>query len=360
MVTRSVALLVGTRKGLYMFRGGAARKRWRAEGPFFPGEPVYHAAFDPRDGASLYAACNATWGGPRIQVSRDLGRTWTVAGNPAFSDDASLTLKRTWHIEPGHATQPNVVWAGTEPAALFRSVDRGMTWTHVGSLRAHAKEHAWSPGAGGEGLHSIALDPEDPKKLAIGISVVGVYESHDGGATWTLSNEGTRTPLPVPKESQVGRCVHHLLGHPKTPGVRFQQNHVGTYWRAGGDARWREVTTGLPSDFGFAAALHPHDAATAFVVPLEVPGRTTPLPGAAVYRTTDCGESWRRLATGLPRGSRLEVLREGLTTDHFDPVGVYFGTTNGEVWASANEGRSWARVAAYLPTVLSVTAATLA
>ena len=356
-MAKGVAILVGTRKGAYVFRATGARKRWKLEGPYFGAEPVYHVAFDPRDGSSLYAAVNSAFGGPRIEVSRDLGRTWKTAQNPAF-DDPALTFKRTWHIEAGHASQPKVMWAGTEPAGLFRSDDRGMTWTHVPSLRAHAAEHEWSPGAGGEGLHSIALDPTDPKGISIGISVAGVYDSADGGRTWTIANRGTRTVMPVPKEVQHHRCVHHLVAHPTVPGVRAQQNHVGTYWGANGG--WREISAGLPSDFGFAMALHPGDAETAFVFPLAVPERLAPEPGAAVWRTRDAGKRWKRLAGGLPRGARLEVLREGMSTDRLDPAGVYFGSTTGDLWASADEGKSWSLVAEYLPQILSVGTATLA
>jgi len=354
---KGVAILVGTRKGAYVFRATAARKRWKREGPYFAGEPVYNVSFDPRDGASLFAAVNPTFGGPRIEVSRDLGKTWKTASNPAF-DDPALTFKRTWHIEAGHESQPRVVWAGTEPAALFRSDDRGMTWTHVPSLRAHATEHQWGPGAGGEGLHSIALDPADPKRISIGISVAGVYDSADGGRSWAIANRGTRTVMPVPKDVQYHRCVHHFVAHPTVPGVRFQQNHVGTYW--GQNGGWREITDGLPGDFGFGAALHPHDAEAAYVFPLEGRTRLAPEPGAAVWRTRDSGKSWKRLATGLPR-AQLQVLREGLATDRLDPAGVYFGSsTTGDLWASADEGKSWSLVAEYLPTILSVSTATLA
>jgi hypothetical protein len=355
-MAKGVAILVGTRKGAYLFRSSASRKRWKAEGPYFSGEPVYHVAFDPRDRSSLFAALNPGWGGPRIEVSRDLGRTWKAAKNPAF-DDPALTFQRTWHIEAGHASQPKVVWAGTEPAALFRSDDGGMTWTHMPGLRAHAAEHKWGPGAGGEGLHSIALDPNDPKRMSIGISVAGVYDTRDGGRTWSIANRGTRTPLPVDKDVESQRCVHHLVSHPAVSGVRFQQNHVGTYW--GQDGGWREITAGLPGDFGFAAAIHPHDPETAFVFPLAPRDRLAPEPGAAVWRTRDAGKSWKRLAGGLPRGARLEVLREGLATDRLDPAGVYFGATSGYLWASRDEGKSWSLVAEYLPGILSVSTATL-
>ena len=188
--------------------------------------------------------------------------------------------------------------------------------------------------------------------------MAGVYDSRDGGRTWTINNRGTRTVLPVPDEVESQRCVHHFVTHPTIPGVRFQQNHVGTYW--GQDGGWREVTEGLPGDFGFGAAVHPQDAETAFVFPLKDRDRLAPEPGAAVWRTRDAGRGWKRLAKGLPRGARFEVLREGLATDRLDPAGVYFGTTSGHLWASADEGVSWSLVAEYLPPILSVSTATLA
>lgn len=382
-MARGVALLVGTKKGLYIFRSSGARSRWKREGPHFPGEPVYHAVFDARDGRSLYAACNWTWGGPKIRVSRDLGKTWTVTANPAFRPDAvvkvfqhvkdpvtgewtskatttTLSFKRTWHIEPGHPAQPNVVWAGVEPAALFRSDDRGESWQEVTALTEHPSREKWEPGGGGLGLHSIALDPADPRRLTIAISAGGAFETSDGGGSWRPANAGTRADfLPGAASPEVGQCVHHLVAHPTAPGVRFQQNHCGVYWREDGDARWQDRSAGLPSEYGFAAAIHPHDSETAYVIPLESKLRHAAPPGIAVYRTRDRGKTWARLARGLPRGASLEVMREGLTADRLDPVGLYFGATNGEVWASRDEGRAWEQVAAYLPPVLSVTAVTI-
>ena len=381
-MSRSVTVLVGTKKGAYRFKSGAPRERWRMVGHDFAGQPVYHVTFDPRDGRSLFAAINATWGGPRIEVSRDLGATWRTAKNPAFPARSPLTFSRTWHIEPGHASDPKVVWCGTEPAALFRSEDHGLTWEGVPGLNDHSERRHWSPGGGGLGLHSIAIDAVDPRSMMIGISAAGVYESADGGVTWSSANRGSTAVLPAGGETDdLGRCVHHLVAHPVVPGIRFQQNHVGTYFgtqsgsasrgvqtaqtaqtgqtgQTGSIARngrsgWRNVTKGLSGDYGFAAAIHPRDAATAYVFPLEDSMRMTGAAGG-VYRTTDGGTRWVRQARGLPRGARYEVMREGLATDGLDPVGVYFGTTSGELWASADEGRSWSRIAEHLPAILSV------
>ena len=362
-MAKSVALLIGTKKGLFILRSGAGRTRWRSDGPHFAGEPVYHASHDPRDGASLYVAVNMSWGGPRIEVSRDLGKTWKTAANPAFPAGSDMSFTKTWHIEPGHAATPEVVWAGVDHGALFRSDDRGMTWTIVKGLTDHPTQKLWGPGGAGTiNLHSIAVDAVDPKRLAIGISSGGVYETRDGGKTWTPRNAGLTTDTYAPGvKMEAGQCVHHVVAHPKAGGVRFMQAHEGIWWWNEAKTRWDTGgDTGRPANYGFAAAIHPHDEDTAYAFPLDWPQRMTNVLGAAVYRTRDRGKTWKRFATGLPKGAPMEVMREGLATDRLDPAGVYFGTNAGEVWASRDEGRSWERVAAYLPPVLSVGTATLA
>lgn len=359
MAKRSVAVLVGTKKGAYIFRGDAARRRWKAEGPLFPGEPVYHLAFDPRDGRSIWAACNYTWGGPKIRLSRDLGKTWSITSNPVFREPSSLTFKRAWHIEPGPASKPDVVWVGIEPAALFKTTDGGKYWDPAIGLNDHPSREKWEAGGGGLGLHSIAIDAADPNRMAIAISAGGAYESRDGGITWRPWNEATRAEHLPKKRPEVGQCVHHLVAHPTVGGVWFQRNHFGVYWRGADDKKWLETTAGLPTDYGFAGALHPSDAKTAYVIPLEGRMRMSPPAGLAVYRTADRGKTWRRLDRGIPKAALAEVMREGLSTDRLEPVGLYFGTTSGELWASASEGTSWERIASYLPPILSVTTATL-
>ncbi len=353
-MAKSVVLLVGTKKGLFTLRSDD-RKKWTVEGPYASPAPVYHASFDPRD-RSMYAAVNSTWGGSRIEYSRDLGKTWQVSKNPAFPEGSERTFSQTWHIEPGHATTPNVVWAGVEPAGLFKSEDRGETWSLVRSLEEHPSRREWQPGFGGLGLHSIAIDAADPRFMQVGISVGGVYTSKDGGATWDRDNAKTGGKEDRP---DVFSCIHKLLAHPKTAGVRFMRVHLEVYWRDPGETTWTHRTTGLPTAFGFAAAIHPHDPKTAWCIPLHDTKRTAIEPGIAVYKTTDRGESWSRHDKGLPAGAPLESLREGMHTDRFDDVGVYFGTANGDVYASRDEGKSWDRIAQYLPYVVSVHAATI-
>lgn len=352
-MTKQVMLLVGTKKGLYRMRSDADRKKWTTEDPYGAPAPIHHASYDPRDG-SMYAAINSTWGGSRIEYSRDLGKTWNVSKNPAFPEDSGRTFYQTWHIEPGHAKTPNVVWAGVEPAALFKSEDRGETWQWMRSLEEHPSRPKWNPGAGGLGLHSIAIDADDPKKMNIGISAGGAFNTTDGGATWNADNAATGQS----ERPDVFSCIHKLLAHPKVSGVRFMRVHLEVYWREPGETTWTYRTAGLPTSFGFAAAIHPHDRAAAYVIPLHDMKRLAVEPGIAVYSTRDRGATWTRNDKGLP-AAPLEALREGMHTDTFDPVGVYFGTANGEVYASRDEGKSWDRIAQYLPYVTSVHAATI-
>ncbi|HZP96868.1 MAG TPA: exo-alpha-sialidase [Candidatus Limnocylindria bacterium] len=352
-MAKSVVLLVGTKKGLYTMRSGD-RKKWTVGEPYGAPAPVHHAAFDPRDG-SMYAAINSTWGGSRIEYSRDLGKTWTVSKNPAFPPGSDRTFYQTWHIEPGHAKTPNVVWAGVEPAALFKSEDRGETWSLNTALDGHPSRKQWVPGFGGMGLHSIAIDAADPSFMQVGISVGGVYTTRDGGASWERDNTRRGGAQDRP---DVFSCIHKLLAHPVAPGVRFMRVHEEVYWRDPGETAWTFRTTGLPSNFGFAAAIHPRDPKTAWCIPLHGMKRTA-TDGIAVYKTTDRGASWTRNDAGLPKGAPLESLREGMHTDRFDDVGVYFGTANGDVYASLDEGKTWDRIAQYLPYVTSVHAATI-
>jgi len=364
-MTKSVMLLVGTKKGLFTMRS-SDRRKWSTEEPYGAPAPVHHASFDPRD-QSMYAAINSTWGGSRIEYSRDLGKTWSVGANPKFPEGSDRSFYQTWHIEPSHASTPNVVWAGVEPAALFMSEDRGETWKLNRALDDQPSRKEWVPGFGGMGLHSIAIDAADARFMQVGISVGGVYTSHDGGASWERDNRQTGGPGgasfertgPDDRRPDVFGCIHKLLAHPKVGGVRFMRVHEEVYWREPGETTWTFRTPGLPSNFGFAAAIHPHDRSTAWCIPLDGRIRTAETPGIAVYKTADKGASWTRHDQGLPQGAPLESLREGMHNDRFDDVGVYFGTANGDVYASLDEGRSWDRIAQYLPYVTSVHAATI-
>ena len=352
-MAKKVTLLVGTKKGLFILRGDGERKKWDLEGPQWSPMPLHHAAYDPRDG-SMYAAVNASWGGPRIEYSRDMGKTWTVSQNPSFPEGSDRTFRQTWHIEPGHVSQPNVLWAGIEPAALFRSEDRGVTWTLNKALDDHPSRAKWTPGFGGLGLHSIAIDAKDPNKMNIGVSAGGAYKTTDGGKTWEQDNATNQSERP-----DVFTCIHKLLAHPEEPGLRFMRVHEEVYWRDPGETTWRFITPGLPTNFGFSAAIHPRDRSTAYVIPLDGMRRTASPFGIGVYRTRDKGKTWDKLEKGLPQGAPMETLREGMHNDRLDPMGLYFGTANGGVWASRDEGESWTRIAQYLPYITSVHAATI-
>ena len=354
-MAKKMAILVGTKKGLYVLRGDTNRQKWEVEGPQWAPAPIHHATYDPRDG-SMYAAVNQTWGGSRIEHSRDLGKTWTTASNPKFPEGSDRTFSQTWHIEPGHPATPNVMWAGTEPAALFKSEDRGESWSILQSLDDQPTRAKWVPGFGGMGLHSIAIDAKDPKRMSVGISVGGVYTTTDGGKTWTQDNKKTGGDSERP---DVVYCIHKLLAHPVESGLRFMRVHEEVYWRDPSETTWRHSTTGLPTNFGFAAAMHPRDTRTAYVIPLDGMTRAATPFGIGVYRTQDKGKSWQKLEKGLPHGAPLETLREGMHNDELDPMGLYFGTANGDVWASRDEGETWARIAQYLPYVTSVHAATI-
>lgn len=360
-MARGVTLLVGTKKGLYVYRSDADRGKWTAEGPHFAGQPIYNALLDERDGQTMYAGVNATWGGPRIEVSRDGGRTWKTSANPAFPEDTGLTFKRTWHFEAGAASQPDVVWAGVEPAALFRSDDRGESWTLVRSLQDHPTRTKWEAGNGGLCLHSIAIDPADPARMTVAISAAGIFHTIDGGATWETRLTGM-VPFggeaPDAQYPELNQCPHRVFTHPRRSGTMFLRSHQRVYWWDEGAERWQDRTEGLPSIFGFAAAIHPHDPDSGYVIPLDEETRLADPPGIAVYATRDRGKTWERRDRGLPAGAQLEVLRAGMCTDRLEPAGVYFGSTNGEVWASRDEGRTWEHVAAHLPRVYSVSAGT--
>src|SRR2546430_2533128 len=239
-MARKVTVLVGTKKGLYIRRGDANRQKFEVDGPRWAPAPTHHATYDPRDG-SMYAAVNQTWGGSRIEHSRDMGKTWTTSSNPKFPEGSDRTFSQTWHIEPGHQATPNVIWAGTEPAALFKSEDRGESWSIVQSLDDQPTRAKWVPGFGGMGLHSIAIDAKDPKKMQVGISVGGVYTTTDGGATWAQENTVSGAERP-----DVFMCIHKLLAHPEASGVRLMRVHAGGYRRDPGETPLRCSTPGLP------------------------------------------------------------------------------------------------------------------
>lgn len=357
-----VLLLVGTMKGLFILRGSDDRSTWEIGGPHFPGFPVYAAAFDSRAGRQRIWAGPVSWHwGGVLRSSDDFGKTWTdpQSANVAFPKSSGASLKQIWQILPGRPEEPDTLYCGVEPAALFVSKDAGESWSLVKGLWNHPHRPKWQPGGGGLCLHTILPDPTDRKRMRIAVSTAGMYASDDGGKTWRASNSGVRAEFLPDKYPEFGQCVHKVVQSPGDPKRLYLQNHWGLYRSDDRGETWTDVANGVPSDFGFPIAIHPRDRETAWIVPLESDMfRCTPQGKLRVYRTRDGGASWKPLTRGLPQKNALEtVVRDALAVDAQDPVGVYFGTRSGKVWASSDEGTNWSMVAEGLPPVVAVKAA---
>lgn len=355
---KKTSVLVGTKKGLLIFTS-ADRKRWKLDGPFLNGKEINHAVFDARTGR-IHATANDPWFGSELVWSDNRGKTWQSAKqNPAFPADSGLKLDRIWHIEPGPAGQPKLLYAGVAPAALFRSEDGGKTWREVTGLTKHPSRPKWNPGAGGMCLHSIALDAANPNRLFVAISAAGVFRTEDGGANWKPANRGTRAEFQPIKYPEFGQCVHKLRLAPGKSSLLFQQNHCGVYRSADAGDTWQEITKGLPSDFGFPLVIHPREPETIYVIPLKgAEFRCPPGNRLRVFRSRNGGRKWEALSKGLPPDDAFVGLyREAMATDDLDPAGIYFGTNTGKVFVSTNEGDTWKLLADNLPPVYSISAA---
>jgi|SRR5579875_156803 hypothetical protein len=368
-----VRLLVGTRKGAFVLTSGAKRDRWDVSGPHFGGWEVYHVAGSPVDPDRIWASQTSSWFGQVVQRSDDGGSTWQPVGND-FSYDGEpgthlwydgsprpWSFTRIWHLEPslGDAT---TVWAGAQDAALFRSADGGSTWRELTGLRRHPSGPGWQPGAGGLCLHTVLLHPQDPSRLLVAISAAGVFTSRDGGETWAAANRGLRSEgVLADPDAEVGHCVHKVVAHPSAPEVLYMQKHWDVMRSDDWGASWYEVSGDLPSDFGFAIAVHAHEPSTVYVVPIKSDSEHYPPEGRLrVYRSRTGGGDWEPLTQGLPQAHcYVNVLRDAMAVDSLDPCGVYFGTTGGQVYASADAGDTWTAVARDLPAVLSVEAQVL-
>jgi len=348
-------LLAGTKKGLFTL-ASTDRRSWQMHGPFQTGREINHAIYDPRN-HRLCATANDSWFGSEVVWSADLGKHWESAKrNPAFGRKSKVKLDRIWHLEPGRASEPKVLYAGVAPAALFRSDDAGKTWEEIQTLSRHPTRSRWHPGAGGLCLHSIVVDPVKPDRLFVGISAVGVFRTDDAGKTWHTANQGTRANFLPQKYPEYGQCVHKLLMADSRQSLLFQQNHCGVYRSGDAGRSWQEITKGLPSDFGFPLAIHPREPETIYVIPLKgAEFRCPPGGKLRVFRSRNGGRTWKALTKGLPQQNAFAgIYREGMATDSGDPAGVYFGTNTGKLFGSADEGDSWRLIADDLPPVYSV------
>jgi hypothetical protein len=388
-----VRVLVGTHKGAFVLTSDGKREKWDVSGPHFAGWEIYHMKGSPADPNRIYASQTSDWFGQIIQRSDDGGKTWHQPGTPPgtplpqfpakasnkFVYDASesgkpLTthqwydgtqhpweFKRVWHLEPS-LDDPGTIYAGVEDAAIFRSIDGGESWKELSGLRGHGTGPKWQPGAGGLCLHTIILDPSNPQRMFIAISAAGAFRTDDGGNTWKPINQGLRSQyIPDPK-AEIGHCVHHVAMNPKRPGVLFMQKHWDVMRSDNAGDSWQEISGNLPTDFGFVIDVHAHEPETIYVVPIKSDSEHYVHEGKLrVFRSRSGGNEWEALTKGLPqKDCYVNVLRDAMAVDSLDKCGIYFGTTGGQVYASADGGDSWNPIVRDLPAVLSVEVQTLA
>jgi photosystem II stability/assembly factor-like uncharacterized protein len=389
-----VRVLVGTRKGAFILESDGKRDKWEVSGPHFAGWEMYHVKGSPADPNRLYASQTSGWFGQIIQRSEDGGKTWHQPGTPPgeapapgppqavsnkFVYDASaesgkpLTthqwydgtqhpweFKRVWHLEPS-LKDPNTVYAGVEDAAIFRSTDGGENWKELPGLRGHGTGPKWQPGAGGMCLHTIILDPSNAQRMWIAISAAGAFRTDDGGKSWKPINRGLRSQYIPDPNAEIGHCVHHIAMNPSRPGVLFMQKHWDVMRSDDAGDNWKEVSGNLPTDFGFAIDVHAHEPETIYVVPIKSDGEHfVPDGKLRVYRSRTGGNEWEALTKGLPQSNcYVNVLRDAMAVDSLDKCGVYFGTSGGQVYVSADAGDGWSPIVRDLPPVLSVEVQTL-
>lgn len=352
-----VLLLVGTKKGGFVFTSDSSRKKWKLEGHSNQGKEIPRMTYDGRSGTLMAALTYGHWG-PNVVRSKDLGKTWKEPKTPPkFPKGTGLSVERIWQIEPGFEDEPGVVYAGVAPACLFRSEDGGEHWTINQAMLNHKTRKKWQPGAGGMCLHSIVLDKRRPKRILTATSAVGVMRSDDEGESWKFQNKNLFVDYQPNHYPEYGQCVHRLAHNPEAPDTIFMQSHFGVYRTDDAGENWIDVRDNLPSRFGFPAAVDANERKRFYVAPLEGDfSRIPPAGHFAVWASDKGGGDWVKLDRGLPEVSYYTVLRDAMTTDKEDPCGVYFGTETGQLWASRNQGNDWERISDALPPVLSVSA----
>ena len=393
VIMTQVRVLVGTRKGAFVLTSDGKREKWEVNGPLFTGWEIYHLKGSPVDPNRIYASQTSDWFGQVIQRSNDGGKTWEAPGgdikpgpdalqmpasNKFVYDTSDSTgkpmtthqfydgkphpweFKRVWHLEPS-LTDPDMVYAGVEDAAIFKSTDGAKSWHELAGLRGHGTGPQWQPGAGGMCLHTIILDASDPKRVYVAISAAGAFRTDDGGTTWKPINKGLYSQYIPNPTAEVGHCVHHVAMNPKRPGVLFMQKHWDVMRSDDAGEQWREISGNLPTDFGFVIDVHAHEPETIYVVPIKSDGEHFVHDAKLrVYRSKTGGDEWEPLSKGLPQSNcYVNVLRDAMAVDQLDSCGVYFGTTGGQVYASNDAGDSWNAIVHDLPAVFSVEVQTL-
>lgn len=352
-----VLVMVGTRKGTFLYWSDEARRNWRWSNHHM-GWSTHAASYDPRHNA-IYAATNSMVFGAVVQRSDDGGRNWEHFNEGLdFPAEEERRVREVWQVRAGHAARPDEVWVGTREAGLFRSSDRGAHWEAVSGLNDRQKTDTWMPGGGGLILHTILIDESNPARLYVAISAAGGYRSDDAGVTWKPINRGLRNEYLPDPYAETGHCVHKMVIHPARPQVLFQQYHGGVYRSDDCGENWVDIAQGLPSNFGFPMAVHSQDPHTVYLVPLKADvERVMPDERMTVWRSRNDGSQWEPLTQGLPEKSWLSVLRDAMATDPLDECGVYVGTTGGQLFYSRDAGDSWQMLSEFLPPILSVSAA---